>query len=378
MVVSLLQSNGMQLTMDMLMKKVAHTIATSIACLKEKSKVLVICALHNRMLAEYIVLESYALKAYPYLWVFDEKLFLRYARSFSDEAIATLPEHVCSLIRNSDVIIWLSQFDDIGKLPANVEEAIISFWDSVDVEIRTKPCLSVNLLSPRCIEELGLNYEKHLRAFAKAVNVDYCRLRRVGHSLARSLCGVKLVHVYDEKGTDLAFDIDKRRVGIEVGTLEDCFSSGKECEVDVPSGEVYVAPIETSANGVLTVEEFRGYSIQNLILRFKEGKIIDFKAEKGYDVFRGLLDKAEGDKDRIAEFGIGINYGMSRTGYRIYDEKALGTAHIAIGNNVHLGGENKASIHWDFVLYKPSIEADNVLIMKKGMLQNVSERGQRK
>jgi len=357
--------------MNMLMKKVARTIATSIACLKEKSKVLVICAPHNRMLAEHIVLESYALKAYPYLWVFDEKLFLRYARNFSDEAIATLPEHVCSLIRNSDVIIWLSQFDNTGRLPANVEEAIISFWDSVDAETRTKPCLYVNLLSPHCIEELGLNYEKHLKSFAKAVNVDYCRLRRVGDSLARNLHGVKMIHVYDQKGTDLTFSIDKRRVGVEIGTLEDCFSSGKECEVDVPSGEVYVAPIETSANGVLIVEEFRGYRIQNLTLRFKEGKITDFKAEKGYDVFRGLLDKAEGDKDRIAEFGIGINYGMSRTDYRIYDEKALGTAHIAIGNNVHLGGENKASIHWDFVLYNPSIETDNLLIMKRGKLQSI-------
>jgi len=75
---------------------------------------------------------------------------------------------------------------------------------------------------------------------------------------------------------------------------------------------------------------------------------------------------------------MGINYGLGRTGYRIYDEKALGTAHIAIGNNVHLGGENKASIHWDFVLYKPSIKADNLLIMKSGMLQSVSESGQRK
>jgi len=85
-------------------------------------------------------------------------------------------------------------------------------------------------------------------------------------------------------------------------------------------------------------------------------------------VFRKLLDKAEGDKDRIAELGIGTNYDMKLTGYRIYDEKALGTAHIAIGNNVHLGGVNKASIHWDFVLYSPSIEVDGMPLMEKGKL----------
>lgn len=129
-----------------------------------------------------------------------------------------------------------------------------------------------------------------------------------------------------------------------------------------------MAPIETSANGVLVVEEFRYKKIKNLKIHFSEGKIVSFKAEKGNDVFRDLLDKADGDKDRIAEFGIGINYGMKLTGFTTYDEKALGTVHIAIGNNVHLGGINKASIHWDFLLHNPSIEVDDVPLMKRGKL----------
>jgi leucyl aminopeptidase (aminopeptidase T) len=150
--------------------------------------------------------------------------------------------------------------------------------------------------------------------------------------------------------------------------LEECFATGKECEVEVPGGEVYVAPVETSANGLLVVDEFRDYYIRNLKLHFEDGKIVNFKAEKGSDVFRDLLEKAEGDKDRIAEFGIGINYCMKPIGYRIYDEKALGTVHIAIGNNVHLGGINKASIHYDFVLHNPSVEVDDKCIMKKGTI----------
>jgi len=350
------------------MREAAHAIVTNIACLKKKFNVLVICGLHNKMLAEQIMLASYVMKAHPYLWMFDEKFFMKYQKTFSEDAIAILPEHVGSLLKNSDVIIWLSQFDDLEKLPTNVRKAIVSFWDAVYEAIRAKPRLFVNLLSAGCIEGMGIDYRKYLQSFAGAVNVDYNKLRRVGNIVASKLDGKKLVHVYDAKGTALTFSIDKRYVGVEVGTLEDCFSSRKECEVEVPGGEVYVAPIETSANGVLAVEEFRDYNIQNLELRLKEGKIVSFKAEKGCDVFRDLLDKAEGDKDRIAEFGIGINYGMKLIGYRIYEEKALGTAHIAIGNNIHLGGVNKASIHWDFVLHNPSIEVDNMLLMGKGKL----------
>jgi leucyl aminopeptidase (aminopeptidase T) len=46
-----------------------------------------------------------------------------------------------------------------------------------------------------------------------------------------------------------------------------------------------VAPIETSANGVLVVEEVGEYNIKNLELRFEKGKIVSFKAEKGGNVF---------------------------------------------------------------------------------------------
>jgi leucyl aminopeptidase (aminopeptidase T) len=350
------------------MREAAHTIATNIACLKEDFNVLIICGLHNKTLAEYITLESYAVGAYPYLWVFDDAAYLKQAKIPPENAIRVLPKHVRSLLLNSDLIIWLSQFGDLRKLSKNVKNAMFSFWDSVDEAIRTKPRLYVNLLSAACVENMGIDYEQYIRSFVKAVNVDYKKIRKTGTFVASKIYGKSSVRVYDTKGTDLAFSIDNRHIGVEVGTLEDCFLSGNECGVEVPGGEVYVAPIETSANGILVVDEFRDYKIQNLELYFREGKVENFKAERGSDVFRRLLDKAEGDKDRIAEFGIGINYGMKLTGYRIYDEKALGTAHIAIGNSTQLGGVNKASIHWDFVLRNPSIEVDGIPLMEKGKL----------
>jgi len=54
---------------------------------------------------------------------------------------------------------------------------------------------------------------------------------------------------------------------------------------------------------------------------------------------------------------------MNPMGWSVYDEKALGTAHIAIDNNTHLCGVNKASIHIDFILYNPTIKADDKIIM---------------
>jgi leucyl aminopeptidase (aminopeptidase T) len=41
------------------------------------------------------------------------------------------------------------------------------------------------------------------------------------------------------------------------------------------------------------------------------------------------------------------------------DEKAAGTAHVAIGRNTGpYGGDNEATIHIDCVFSKPEVEAD--------------------
>lgn len=92
--------------------------------------------------------------------------------------------------------------------------------------------------------------------------------------------------------------------------------------------EVCVAPVESSANGILVVAQLRDYNIRELGLRFEEGTIVSFKAEKGTGTFKRILKKAKGDEDRIAELGMGVNYRMKPIGWSVYDEKALRTTHI--------------------------------------------------
>jgi leucyl aminopeptidase (aminopeptidase T) len=126
--------------------------------------------------------------------------------------------------------------------------------------------------------------------------------------------------------------------------------------------------METSASGRLVVNEVRDFGVRGLEMDFKRGKITALKAEDGMAEFASYLGNAKGNKDKLAEFGVGINHGMKPIGLRISDEKALGTVHLAIGNNVHLGGVNRASIHIDFNLDKPTIKADGDLVMERGQI----------
>lgn len=306
---SLCETDGnAKLNLEDLMRKAARSIVTRSACLRmgTNSNVLIICGRHNNAFAEYLVAECYSEHVSPHLWMWNENLLPRKGRIFVEAMTAKIPKHTRSLLQDSDLVIWLTQFENPKNAKDELGTAICSFWDEVYEVVRSKPLLSVNLFSAKSVESMGIGYKKYIETFANAVNVDYEKVRRTGSSILANLDGTKLVTVTDPKGTDLRFSIENRRVGVEVGTLEDCFMSGKECEVEIPAGEVYAAPLEDSACGRLIVDEARDFGIQKIEMDFENGRMIALRAEKGGAEFRDFLEKAQGNWDRLAEFGVGI------------------------------------------------------------------------
>jgi hypothetical protein len=56
------------------------------------------------------------------------------------------------------------------------------------------------------------------------------------------------------------------------------------------------------------------------------------------------------------------------TGNMLLDEKAAGTAHIALGSNTFMGGLIDASIHCDMVTRRPTILIDGKTLVEQGRL----------
>ena len=124
---------------------------------------------------------------------------------------------------------------------------------------------------------------------------------------------------------------------------------GKE---NMPDGEIYTAPIESSANGTIRFTFpgiVAGREVEDIALTFKDGKVVKASAVKGDDLLQQLL-KIDG-ADRIGEAAIGTNYGITKfTKNMLFDEKMGGTIHIALGNSYpECGGQNKSAIHWDIL-----------------------------
>jgi 2,5-dihydroxypyridine 5,6-dioxygenase len=53
-------------------------------------------------------------------------------------------------------------------------------------------------------------------------------------------------------------------------------------------------------------------------------------------------------------------------GNPLVDEKVFGTAHVALGDNAHMGGSVSSKIHIDGIVLEPSIELDGVPLMERG------------
>jgi len=204
----------------------------------------------------------------------------------------------------------------------------------------------------------------------RSVNVDFSKMKSAADKLINHMQGAVNLHITTEAGTDLFLGIKNRIFSADIGTSE-----GEMC--NLPSGEVYCAPQETEANGIVVFNASIGdigMLTHQLKVFLSNGKITKFESENDELVKRiTALTDVDDDARVIGELGIGVNPGAQITGNMLEDEKAIGTAHIAFGNNADFpgGGKNNSRIHRDYLFFRPTIQATfadgkKTVIMKKG------------
>jgi aminopeptidase len=123
--------------------------------------------------------------------------------------------------------------------------------------------------------------------------------------------------------------------------------------INMPDGELYTAPVEDSAQGVISLEwpaTYAGQTIAGIRLEFRNGEVITATAQTGEALLHQILAMDEGAR-RIGEFGVGVNFSIDRfVGDVLFDEKIGGTIHLALGRSyAACGGTNASALHWDLV-----------------------------
>ncbi|NLY21190.1 MAG: aminopeptidase [Tissierellia bacterium] len=202
------------------------------------------------------------------------------------------------------------------------------------------------------------------------MEADFEEVKPICIKVAQTLADSKHVHLTTPYGTDLTFSATGRR-----GNALYCLVEKGEFST-APTVEANVSPIEGTPEGVIVADASIPYIGIGLL-----DEPITFKVEKGFITTidggkqaeilkKDLESKNDPNVYNIAELGIGLNPKCRFIGLMLEDEGVYGSCHIGIGTSINLGGVLKAACHYDLIMTKPTIIADDVVIMKDGILQD--------
>lgn len=205
------------------------------------------------------------------------------------------------------------------------------------------------------------------RMFEGPMTVDYHRVAEETRKIANLLTEAKTAVLTTPLGTELTMDLEGRSGGVDDGLI----TSGTRSS-NLPAGEAYIAPLEGTAQGKVVVTPRGWYRLnEEMIIHFEHGAVSSIEGGGAVgEEYRSLLELPAPDRQterrNLAELGIGTNPKARSVETTLEAEKIKGTVHIAIGDNSNIGGQVKADLHQDFVLWEPDLSLDGRLVIRRG------------
>ena len=196
-------------------------------------------------------------------------------------------------------------------------------------------------------EQAGMSLERFAAVVRRATFLDqddpvraWRGLSAFQETLIARLRGARELRIAAD-GTDLTLSV-RGRTWVN--------SDGRR---NMPSGEVFTGPLETSANGHIrfTIRSSpAGVDVDGVELELRDGEVVQATARSGEDYLRHALATDDGAR-RLGEIGIGTNFGIEQpVGAILFDEKIGGTVHLALGRSYpEAGGKNLSALHWDLI-----------------------------
>jgi len=188
------------------------------------------------------------------------------------------------------------------------------------------------------------------------MDVDYGLMVDQAERLIVALDEAVSVRITAPGGTDVTLDLRGRRFVTDVKITD----TEKGC--NLPCGEVYCAPVEDGADGVVVADGSiggEGPPPSPVTLEVQAGRVTTVRCAdpQWQERITELLDTDSGART-IAELGIGLNPKARLVGIMLEDEKAYRTSHIAFGDNIGFpGGVSKSTTHIDYLVHRPTIVA---------------------
>ena len=269
------------------------------------------------------------------------------ARAFydgaSEDTLSLVPEHLKSLTDACDVYISLRSPVNNMAL-ANVESAKLTLDSKTQQDIQASRlskrwCLTVHPCQTLA-QQAGMSLEEYREFVYGATLIDWKEESKQMYLIKEHL----------ERHKDVRFTGPETDL---YASTEDRIWIASDGKHNMPSGEVFTAPVEDSVEGSIYFDiPFlqQGKVIQGVRLTFEKGEVVDFSAEKEEAKLKQVIETDEGSR-RLGEMAIGTNRGIQQyTLNMLFDEKIGDTIHCALGRAYKdCNGVNESAVHVDMI-----------------------------
>jgi 2,5-dihydroxypyridine 5,6-dioxygenase len=199
------------------------------------------------------------------------------------------------------------------------------------------------------------------------VTTDYEAVRRNALAVDALLEQAREIHFTTVDGCDLTMKLCGRKGKAQTGFADEPgrFSG-------LPDGESTVAPLEGATQGCIVnpyIIDKIGQVDEPFRMEIKDGWIVNVKGGEQARQLLELFEQSDSNARRFAsQFALGMNPDC-----RIFPDtkevsKRLGTLHVAMGDNISLGGAVQSGLHIDIVILNPTVWLDGKKILENGKL----------
>ncbi len=278
------------------------------------------------------------------------------------EYVGNFPDHYFEMIKATDVYIRIQSTANtraLGNVPPEKLVAYEKMQRRLKKEILKKRWCGTITPTAALAQEAGMSYYEYENFLYGAIIRDWEKEAEIMYKVKEIIDAGEEVIITGEE-TELTMSINGRVAVASVG------------ERNMPSGEVFTAPVDDSTQGSIYFDipvMYMGSLIEDVRLTFEDGVVVESSASHNERLLKKVIKTDEGS-ERLGELGIGTNRGITTfTRNILLDEKIGDTIHLALGNAYkNCNGVNESAVHVDIVksMKNGKILVDGELLQENG------------
>lgn len=199
------------------------------------------------------------------------------------------------------------------------------------------------------------------------IEYDFRAHRPFCQRVAGLLASAGTARLTTPAGTDLRMDLTGRPGNAHAGYID-----GPGQMTTVPNIEASTSPVEGTSHGTIVADASIPYYDIGLLtepvrMLVEDGRVMSISGgRQATQISRQMAEQDDPNVYNIAQLSFGLNPLCRMQGVMLEDEGVYGTSHIGIGTSSLLGGTVKAKMHFDVIMWNPTLELDGEVVLRDG------------